>query len=252
MNANDLAMRDLALAALMGALPGQDNFGADPIDQAYCGADFGVSAFDVSRNIGSDFGASFGGPQFMLSAQQTPATIAANAAAFAPPPAALQNAHPALVQAWAQQQVQTAHTNAHEGLLNPNKNSTTKVERYSFSMNQVLTLGTAVAISMTLQPNATIRPQRVLANAPAPNFVLLQSLQVANVNVFIGATEDAYNYTAGAMGVMLDLPTLEPAYRATATGNYTGFVPPGFAIPFSYTFVLTFQGPAAIAGSAGN
>ena len=119
-------------------------------------------------------------------------------------------------------------------------------------MNQVLTLGTAVAISMTLQPNATIRPQRVLANAPAPNFVLLQSLQVANVNVFIGATEDAYNYTAGAMGVMLDLPTLEPAYRATATGNYTGFVPPGFAIPFSYTFVLTFQGPAAIAGSAGN
>ena len=35
-------------------------------------------------------------------------------------------------------------------------------------------------------------------NAPAPNFVLVDSLQVANVNVFVGTTEDAFTYSATA------------------------------------------------------
>lgn len=240
MNANDLAMRDPALAALMGALPG--NFGVDPLSQqAPFGADFG------GMQYGADFGLT---PQLALHPAYHPFTGLAAPAAPAAAPAAPGAVHPAVLAAWQSQQTQDAHSTAREGLLNPNKYSRTKVERYSFSMTQALVLGTALAFSTTLQPNATIRPQRVVMNSPAPNFVTLSSLQIANVNVFIGGTEDAWTYSVGAMGVMLDLPTLDPAYRATAGGNYTGYVPPGFAAAFAYTFVITFQGPAAIAGSA--
>jgi hypothetical protein len=87
-------------------------------------------------------------------------------------------------------------------------------------------------------------------NAPSPNFVLLTGLFVANVNVLVGGTEDAFTYSAVAQGVILDLPTLEPANRATASGSYTGLVPPGFAIGFAFTFIVTFQGPSSIAGGA--
>jgi hypothetical protein len=122
------------------------------------------------------------------------------------------------------------------------------VERYSFSMSQTLALGTPVAIEQTLQPNTTIRPQRLVMNAPAPGFVSISSLQISNVNVFVGTTEDAFTYSAGAQNVMLDLPTLEPAYRATVTGDYSGFVPPGFAPTFVFPFVVTMQGPSTMAG----
>lgn len=241
----ELALRDPALAALMGALPG-DDFGADPLSGGPFGTDFGrhhgdVSAYDVSRNMGTEFGLSpimMHLPPSFLHPHQVPQQ-------------AISQAHPALQQAWLAQQAQDAASSQREVLLNPNRHSRTKVERYSFSMTQALTLGTGVAVSMTLQPNTTIRPQRVVCNAPSPNFVLLTALQIANVNVFVGQTEDAFTYSSGAMGVMLDLPTLEPAYRATASGTYTGFIPPGFANAFAYTFVLTLQGPAAIAGSAG-
>lgn len=248
-NASDLAMRDPALAALMGALPGQ-NFGADPLDggNAPFGADFGGYHHHHHAAMGADFG--FGlapqlafHPQLLFPPSPAPAP--------APAPANLANAHPALVQAWQNQQISDAHTSSREGMLDPNRYSRTKVERYSFSMSAALVLGTAAAISTTLQPNTTIRPQRVIMNAPAPNFVTLTSLQIANVNVFVGGTEDAWTYSATAQGVVLDLPTLQPAYRATAGGNCTGYIPAGFAANFAYTFIITFQGPASIAGSAG-
>jgi hypothetical protein len=252
-DANDLAMRDPALAALMGALPGQD-FGADPLSQP--GADFGMSPFDVSQNIGAEFGFGAGFGSAALYFQPTSATVGQKIGqALAVPAAtqaqaqAAQQVHPAVIQAWQNQQMQQASTAQRESLIYPNKHSTTKVQRYSFSMSQALVLNTASALLMTLQPSATIRAQRIIANAPAPNFCLLSSLQIANVNVFVGSTEDAYTYSATAQGVMLDLPTLEPAYRATAAGTYSGLIPPGYATGFSFLFVITMQGPASIAGS---
>jgi hypothetical protein len=246
----ELAMRDPALAALMGALPGGD-FGSDPLEnsQADFGAQFGISPYDVHANMGADFGLAPGVAAWNPGSSPTPAAVALMAPGVNP--SVLANSHPALVQAWAQQQAQTQQTDGRSRLLDPNRGSHVKVERYSFSMSTVLALNTPSAFSITLQPNVTIRPQRLIANAPTPNFVLLSSLQIANVNVFVGTQEDAFTYSAGAMGVMLDLPTLDPAYRATAAGNYTGIVPPGFSVPFSYTFVMTLQGPAAMAGASG-
>jgi hypothetical protein len=139
-------------------------------------------------------------------------------------------------------------------LLDPNRNSTVKVERYSFSFSPAaaLVLGTASAIaSFTAQPSTSIKGQRVITNAPSPGFVTLASLQIANVNVFVGTTEDAFSYSSLAQGVMLDLPRLDPQNRATASGNYTGVLPAGFTAGASFTFIITLQGPSTLAGGYG-
>ncbi len=151
------------------------------------------------------------------------------------------------------------HVNPHstEGrtlALDPNRHSTVKVERYSFSFSPAsnLVLGTASTIaSFTQQPSASVKPQRVVMNAPAPGFVAITQLQIANVNVFVGTTEDAFTYNAGAQGVFLDLPRLDPQNRATAAGSYSGMLPTGFASAFSYPFIITLQGPAVLAGGYG-
>lgn len=252
-NADNLAMRDQALASLMGAIPGQD-FGEDPLageDYADFGSSFGLSVYDPSANIGG-FGGGFGGFgwDYGADAPAAPVNPVRSVRDRSPQPLP---AHPAAMQAaWQAHNARQTHTARRESLLSPNAGSDTNVERYSFSLPTALVLNTASAINTTLQPNTTLRPQRVLMNAPASNFVLISSLQIANVNVFVGGTEDAVNYNNQAMGVMLDLPTLEPANRVTVTGNYTGFVPPGYANGFAFTFITTLQGPATIAGGRYN
>jgi hypothetical protein len=139
-------------------------------------------------------------------------------------------------------------------LLDPNRDSTVKVERYSFSFSPSanIVLGTASNIpTFTQQPSTSIKGQRVVMNAPIAGFVLVSTLQVANVNVFVGGTEDAFTYSAGAFGVMLDLPRLDPQNRATAAGAYTGVLPPGFTAGNSFQFIITLQGPATLAGGYG-
>jgi len=240
-NASQLSMRDPALAAVMGALPGSD-FG-------YAPRGYGRSSYPQARprqmqprpmpRQVADFGYGFG---YDYGAEGAPPVVA--------PPG--RHAHPEMVRAWHHHHQLMGHTAARAALLDPNENSLLKIERYSFSLTNLFTLGTPTPlVDMTLQPNTKIRPQRVIFNAPAPNFVLLSGLQVANVNAFVGDMEDAFSYSALAQGVALDLPTLEPANRLTVTGNYTGFIPPGFATGFSYTFIATVQGPSTIAGGGG-
>jgi hypothetical protein len=234
--ANQLAMRDPALAAVMGALPGSD-FGY--ARRAYPQPMRRPVGRPMNRRPAADFGYGFG---FDYGAEGAPPPVAAPA----------RHAHPEMVRAWHHHHQLMGHTAARAALLDPNENSLLKIERYSFSLTNLFTLGTTTPlVDMTLQPNTKIRPQRVVMNAPAPNFVLLTGLQVANVNAFVGDTEDAFTYSALAQGVALDLPTLEPANRLTVSGNYTGFIPPGYATGFSYTFIATVQGPSTIAGGGG-
>lgn len=145
-------------------------------------------------------------------------------------------------------------TAARTMLLDPNRDSTVKVQRYSFSFSPAanLVLGTASNIpTFTQQPSTSIKGQRVLMNSPIAGFVLVSTLQIANVNVLVGGTEDAFNYSAGAFGVMLDLPRLDPQNRATAAGAYTGVLPAGFTAGNSFQFIITLQGPATLAGGYG-
>lgn len=241
-NMHQLAARDPALAALVGAIPGHD-FGQDAGPPPGYGpqpdfqAGFGFSPFDPyahSIGFGNIYG--FGAPP--------------HGPAGAPHP------HPHMVHHPHHHPVHHDPTSTYSRsmLLDPNRNSTVKVERYSFSFSPsaALVLGTASAIaSFTAQPSTSIKGQRLVTNAPSPGFVTLSSLQIANVNVFVGTTEDAFTYSAIAQGVMLDLPRLDPQNRATAAGNYTGVLPPGFTAGASFTFVITLQGPSTLAGGYG-
>lgn len=151
--------------------------------------------------------------------------------------------------------IQASHsTEARSLLLDPNRGSTVKVERYSFSFSPTtaLVLGTASNQgTYTQQPSASIKGQRVVMNAPAENFVFVQGLQIANVNVIIGGQEDAVTYSGKSQGVVLDLPRLDPQNRATASSSYTGSLPPGFTAGANFIFVVTLQGPATLAGGYG-
>ena len=138
-------------------------------------------------------------------------------------------------------------------LLDPNRYSTLKVQGYSFSLNALAAgtflMGTAAPFNVTLQPNSKIRPKRMVTNIPQPLMIILSAVQVANVNVLIGASDDAYIYGPNSFGLENEFPTLDTSTRATMTGSYSGYTPTGFATGFPFTFVLTFQGPAALAGN---
>lgn len=118
-------------------------------------------------------------------------------------------------------------TEERETLLEPNKGSKTKIERYDFSLNTSLVIGSPSQIDMTCQPNVTFRPQKLMCNVPCPGFVLLDAIQTANVNCLVGVTTDAYHYSPLAGGSALDCPTLSPANRANIIGNYSGLCPGG-------------------------
>lgn len=225
-NAKNLAMRDPALALLVGAIAAGD-FGCEALADSDFGGEFG-SDFD----FGDDYGFEFG--------DDAPA-FSPNQAAMVAGPSRQQ-----VAQLWTQMNQEKAQTERRTLLLEPNKRSRVKVERYTFAVNQELALGTAEALDMSGQPDTNIRPQRVTSNAPAPGFATLNDIKVANVSVGVGGTLDAYQFNANGVGQTLDMPTLSPANRARVTGNYTGFTPTGYTAASAYTMVIAFTGPASI------
>jgi len=232
-NASILAMRDPALAAILGAFSG-GNFGSERSRSHAGQADFGDEddfGDDMGDDVGDDAGAEFGddyGAEFGAAAVVRRPTQAA------------------MIRAWRARRAANRRTHRRELLLEPNKGSTQKVERYSFSVNQALVLGTAAAIVASGNPDTTIRPQRVTMNAPTMGFATVTEIKVANVAVTVGGIGDAFEYSPVGVGMSLDMPTLSPANRATVLGFYTGFVPPGFVLAAPYTFVASFKGPASI------
>jgi hypothetical protein len=222
-NIHDLAMRDPALAALIGKL-GSD-FGADRGDDF--GVDLPTSAFGLDISPATQIH-----PAAALMAQQ----IA--------PAAQNPQAHAIVAQHLSAQQV----SQQRRRLLSPNEGSSITVERYAFAIDASITLGTATAISLSGQPDTYFRPQRVMMNSPAPGFVTISSGRVANVNFTVGSTTDSWFWNANAVGTMLDLPLMSPAHKATIQGNYTGTVPTPLSGTGAFTFVTQFEGPASVAG----
>jgi len=293
MNGQQLAARDPAKAALMGAIAGAHfGFGDDYGFGAY--GRRGISAYDPSANIG------FGAWGWGAAVPPPPPPPPPPPVHLAPPPPPApphpmdfghplhRHYHPHMyahaygqqqwghhyphhggpwtpnwggppagesAQAWEHSYDNPASTASRTFLLDPNRDSKVKVERYSFSFSPptALTLGQSSDMggSFTQQPSTSIKGQRVIMNAPIPGFVTVDTLQVANVNVFVGTTEDAYTYNAGAMGVMLDLPRLDPQNRATANGYYTGALPAGYTTGNQFQFIITLQGPSVLAGGYG-
>jgi len=229
-NGREIAMRDPALAALMGVM----------------GSDFGDE--EVYDDLGEpdlfEGETTFGGISFGDEDDDVGLDSIFGAAA---PAAAMTN--PAVAQRIVQHHMQKrAHRDRRLLLLEPNKYSEVKVERYTFSVSQVIsTLGTAQTLGpVSNSPDVNFRPQRVTCNSPSPGFVLIAEGRVANVSFTVGGTIDSWQFNANSVGQSLDVPTLTPANKATFTGNYTALVPTPLSGTGSYTFIMSFTGPASI------
>lgn len=240
-NAQSLALRDPAQAAILGIIAVRGtSFGADSdFGSEFGDDDYGEDDYGEDDDAGAEFGDDDYGSEFGAAvAKAVKKTLARRSAGGNPKLAAMMRA----------QQAKLARSKKREMLLEPNKGSAVKIEKYAFTVSQAITLGTAVAFTtLTGQPDTSIRPQRLTCNAPSPMFAFLQEIKVANVSVSVGSgLEDAFNYNANGVGQQLDMPTLSPANRMTILGSYTGFVPPGFVGGTAVFFSATVKGPASI------
>lgn len=231
-NSRNLALRDRAQAALFGLIASSSFGGETQFGNDWAG--------DVGFGFGDEYG--FGAP--------APHPHASHPA---PHPHATHPGNPSPAQAmalWHKHHTMQAHTQHREQLIEPNKYSTVKIERYRFPLNQTIVLGTPVALNMSSQPDVKIRPQRLTSNAPVPMFATLSEIKVANVAVTVGGGNsiDAYELNANGQGQEMDLPTIEPSNKATVVGAYNGLVPPGFLGGSSVVFILSFTGPSTMAG----
>jgi len=152
---------------------------------------------------------------------------------------------------WKKHTAVQKHTMSRVGLLKPNGHSLVKVEGYSFSINQTITaLGIAQALLLTGNPQVDIRPIRVTMNAPTVGFATISDIKVSNVSATVGGVGDAFKYNYNGVGAHMKLPMLTPAIPATVSGNYTGFLPPGFVGGTPFLFEAAFEGPAILAGGS--
>jgi len=222
-NAKNLAMRDPALAALMGAI-GESDFGSD-FGAGHYGSQYGWE--DTVNGDEDDMGWEDFGADAPLAATPAPTQSQLHAA-------------------WNQNRAMKQNAARREQLLYPNKNSHIKIEGYEFALSAALVLGTASAINASDRPTAEIRPRRVTMNAPAPGFVTFTQLQVANINTLLGGISDAFGYNANGSGQGVSYPTLNPSTPAAFAGAYSGLVPTGYAPNAAFIFVVEFKGPAAM------
>lgn len=251
-NATQLAMRNPAMAALVGAIP---NRGAD------FGRDLGrrspppFSYPQRQQPRGSaSFGYEHGQDRPFFGAEAAPAAEDHMAHASAHMARGLHHEHPMHPNNWGStmQIIQRHHhreerTVHRELVLEPNKGSDVKIERYSFPLAQGLILGTPSALAMSGTPSVYIRSQRVTTNAPAYGFAYLTGIQTGNVGALVGSVgEDAADYNAGAFDSHLDLPTLAPGIPMVVTGTYSGFVPATYTSTNAYLFTISFKGPASM------
>ena len=245
-SANELAMRDPAQAAFYGITGSDMGYEGDeaasyeePVLYTGGESDFGVDfGDDENYDMGfTEFGGDtqFGGPP-------APPAAAPHHAAAAHHGATPQGR--AIIAAHLRKQ---AHRDHRAMLLEPNKYSDLKVERYSFSIVTVIPqLLTAGALSGSNSPDVNFRPQRVTSNVVSPGMVLISDARVANVSFTVGGMIDAWQWNANAVGQHLDVPTLTPANKASFSGTYTNLVPSPLSGTGSYTFILAFSGPSSI------
>jgi len=220
MNYDDIAMRDLADASLMGAV--DDDFGVE--------GDFEPDQFGSEDDFGVEFGEE---DIFGVAAPQASAAMVNH-----PDPRVRKILHHHIRRGELRE--------SRLRLLEPNRGSELKVERYTFGIVAYCTLTVPGTLGNSNSPDVNFRPQRVTMNVPSPGFILISDARVANVSFVVGGSVDAWQFNANAVGESLDVPTLTPANRATWTGTYTGLVPTPLSGSGSYTVIMAFTGPASI------
>jgi hypothetical protein len=250
-DASEIAMRDPALAALMGVM-GSDfgnessGYAADAyeVDQFEGEDSFGASGFGEDGDDGDDemgLESIFG--------MDAPAAPGGHGLPIGHPAHPMYHPNPAVRKILQHHMRRHSHRDQRLALLEPNKYSELKVERYTFSLSALITAlgpGGIGGLSGNNSPDVNFRPQRVTSNAVSPAFVLISDARVANVSFTVGGLIDSWQWNANAVGQSLDVPTLTPANKASFSGQYTGLVPMPLSGTGAYTFILSFSGPASI------
>jgi len=240
--AGALAMRDPALASILGVVAGIGGMGAT------FGYERPARAADIGSDFGGDFGDDFIAGDFGLDYWGADAPAAAPMVKTKPN---INNPlHAAkLAQLWDSHVNGMSKTARREAILEPNKGSATKVVGYEFPLGTTnLTIGTVTAISLQRNPTVKFRPKRFFSSTPAPGFAFLSQIQVSNVNAVVGGNVDSFNYSALAQNSMLNLPTIEPSLPASVSGRTTTLVPAGLVGGSTYEWGCSFQGPATVVG----
>lgn len=258
----DLALRDPAFAALRGEMA--TDFGAemDPVVLGGEGAHFGgVDAPNVLSNledaddfdpnaltsVPDDLMASFGGFGGLDDSEDD--VFGGDYEPFGADAARMQ---PAQVQALVASAMRKSKgARLRKMLIDPNRESTVKIQRYSFSLNAPITaVGTAQA-GLTAQgaPSTHFHPEDVATNIAQPGFVTITEGKVANVSWTVGGSTDAYVFNPISTSSRMSLPPLTPANQATVLANYTGMPIIGLTTyTGSFPFSVTFSGHATVAG----
>lgn len=230
---NDLVLRDTATAALIGSLPGQAsaNFGND------FGDEFGGDEFGGDEFGGDDFGADAleFGAEAIKSVPQAQALVKKAASAVRSANAAKKKVE------------------SRAGLLNPNRGSTLKVERYLMSLSNTGTAptwGAASTQNFGDTPKVTFRPKRLISNVAWPGLFIVSNITVTNIEANVGnGGIDASWFGSNAFDTALDLPAINPSQRLTVVGAWGTYVPPSYVPAASFPLALGAIGPAKMAGN---
>ena len=203
-----LALRDTALAALVGALPGS-TFGSD-------GSDFG-SDYGWAPAFGTEFG--------HIGDEPTPQNMAA--------------AWNAVKQTKARQAILEP---------NAGSSSKIQRYGFAVNQDIVVGTAQGLGGGNQLggNPETHFRPQRITVNAPGVGFILLDTIKVANVGVLVGGTHDAFDFAPQGVGQSLDVPTISPANRINVLGAYTGTAPLPLVAAAAFKVCVSFKGPATM------
>ena len=235
-------MRDQAMAAIMGVSTSPD---------------FGTESRGGGRALSADFGVEpvhFGvlghgrhRPQFGEDGTGlAPAQLAAAGMVGPSHPAHPMNPvnQAEMIGLWNDAKLAQNDTARRRRIINPNEGSEIKINRYSFSLSTVLTLAAPSTFTISGAPTTNLRPERVTMNVPIPGMLIISAMAVANVGVSSGLF-DAFENNPNGVDQAYDMPTLTPSNSATVSGAYTGEFPATLLLP-TYTFVVTFKGPATI------
>jgi hypothetical protein len=203
-NSKHLVMRDAALAALVGGLPGA-NFGND------------------HNGYGNEYAPQFGTEFGHIGDDPTPQNVAA--------------AWNAVKQTKARQAVLEPNAGSSSKIQRYGF-----AVNQDIVIGTAQALGTGGALGGN--PETHFRPQRITVNAPSVGFITLDSIKVANVGVLVGGTHDAFDFSSVGVGQSLDVPTISPANRINVAGTYTGTAPLPLVAQSAFKVCVSFKGPA--------
>jgi hypothetical protein len=120
----------------------------------------------------------------------------------------------------------------------------TRLERYALGVPIELRIGEPGPLKASRVPAIPFRASRLMCSALCRDFVYLQSLRFAGVEVLAGHRTDASVLSSGCD--LADIPIVGPDHGDVSfSADYTGLVPPGFKKGDTFLFSVCVTGNSA-------